>query len=186
MTHTLDTPTTTLDTTTDTMRAAVVTEFGAPLEISDLELPTPGFGEALVKVETSGVLLCDMDIGAVLLPMGDVVRRRPKKALRGRQVTGHYPRQRVGQASNQPPQRGRAGVAAPTGWTNPGKSIRCGRHTIHESPPARRQHRSCQASTGPATTNNTNGSAPRIGRGLGGPQVGSEDFVADSGRRHAA
>ena len=32
----------------------------------------------------------------------------------------------------------------------------------------------------------TDGSAPRIGRGLGGPQVGSEDFVADSGRRHAA
>jgi alcohol dehydrogenase, propanol-preferring len=40
MTHTLDS-TTTLDTTTDTMRAAVVTEFGAPLEISDLEPPTP-------------------------------------------------------------------------------------------------------------------------------------------------
>ena len=40
---------TTLDTTTDTMRAAVVTEFGAPLEISDLEPPTPGFGEALVE-----------------------------------------------------------------------------------------------------------------------------------------
>ena len=49
MTHTLDTPTTTLDTTTDTMRAAVVTEFGAPLQVSDLELPTPGYGEALVK-----------------------------------------------------------------------------------------------------------------------------------------
>ena len=185
MTHTLDAPAR-ADTTTDTMRAAVVTEFGAPLQISDLELPTPGFGEALVKVETSGVLLCDMDIGAVLLPMGDVVWRRPKKALRGRQVTGHYPRQRVGQASNQPPQRGRAGVAAPTGWTNPGKSTRCGGHRIHESHPARRQHRSCQASTGPATTNNKNGSASRIGRGLGGPQVGSEDFVADSGRRHAA
>ena len=36
MTHTLDTPTTTLDTTTDTMRAAVVTEFGAPLQISKI------------------------------------------------------------------------------------------------------------------------------------------------------
>jgi alcohol dehydrogenase, propanol-preferring len=40
MTHTLDS-TTTLDTTTHTMRAAVVTEFGAPLQVSDLELPTP-------------------------------------------------------------------------------------------------------------------------------------------------
>ena len=38
-------------------------------------------------------------------------------------------------------------------WTNPGKSTHCGRHRIHESHPARRQHRSCQASTGPATTN---------------------------------
>ena len=48
MTQTLDS-TTAPDTSTKTMRAAVVTEFGAPLEISDLELPTPGFGEALVK-----------------------------------------------------------------------------------------------------------------------------------------
>src|SRR6185312_1224684 len=77
MTHTLDTPTTTLDTTTDTMRAAVVTEFGAPLQISDLELPTPGFGEALVKVETSGV--CHTDLHAALgagvddLKVGDKV-----------------------------------------------------------------------------------------------------------------
>jgi propanol-preferring alcohol dehydrogenase len=62
MTHTLDTPTTTRDTTTDTMRAAVVTEFGAPLQISDLELPTPGYGEALVKLETSGV--CHTDLHA--------------------------------------------------------------------------------------------------------------------------
>ena len=48
MTHTLDTPATS-DNSTDTMRAAVVTEFGAPLKISELELPTPGYGEALVK-----------------------------------------------------------------------------------------------------------------------------------------
>jgi alcohol dehydrogenase, propanol-preferring len=61
MTHTLDS-TTTLDTTTDTMRAAVVTEFGAPLEISDLEPPTLGYGEALVKLETSGV--CHTDLHA--------------------------------------------------------------------------------------------------------------------------
>ena len=61
MTSTLDSPTT-LDTTIDTMRAAVVTEFGAPLQISDLELPTPGYGEALVKLETSGV--CHTDLHA--------------------------------------------------------------------------------------------------------------------------
>jgi hypothetical protein len=39
---------------------------------------------------------------------------------------------------------------------------------------------------GAETLTLTDGSASRIGRGLGGPQVGSEDFVADSGRRHAA
>ena len=50
MTQTIDS-TTTLDTSTKTMRAAVVTEFGAPLEISDVELPTPGFGEALAKCQ---------------------------------------------------------------------------------------------------------------------------------------
>jgi propanol-preferring alcohol dehydrogenase len=44
------------------MRAAVVTEFGAPLQVSELELPTPGYGEALVKLETSGV--CDTDLHA--------------------------------------------------------------------------------------------------------------------------
>ena len=41
--------------TTNTLRAAVVTEFGGPLQIEELELPTPGYGEALVKVETSGI-----------------------------------------------------------------------------------------------------------------------------------
>jgi alcohol dehydrogenase, propanol-preferring len=45
MTHTLDTPAP-ADTSTDTMRAAVVTEFGAPLKVEGLDLPTPGYGEA--------------------------------------------------------------------------------------------------------------------------------------------
>ncbi len=60
MTQTLGAPATSTD--TDTMRAAVVTEFGAPLQISDLDLPTPGHGEALVKLETSGV--CHTDLHA--------------------------------------------------------------------------------------------------------------------------
>jgi propanol-preferring alcohol dehydrogenase len=47
---------------TDTMRAAVVTEFGKPLQISELGLPTPGYREALVKLETSGV--CHTDLHA--------------------------------------------------------------------------------------------------------------------------
>ncbi|MEB3020868.1 alcohol dehydrogenase AdhP [[Mycobacterium] crassicus] len=55
----------TLDTTAasaEVMRAAVVTEFGAPLQISELELPEPKHGQALVKLETSGV--CHTDLHA--------------------------------------------------------------------------------------------------------------------------
>ena len=44
------------------MKAAVVHEFGAPLRIDDVEVPTPGPGEVLVKVEASG--LCHTDIHA--------------------------------------------------------------------------------------------------------------------------
>lgn len=47
---------------TETMRAAVVTEFGADLAIVEMDRPTPGFGEALVKLETSGV--CHTDLHA--------------------------------------------------------------------------------------------------------------------------
>jgi alcohol dehydrogenase, propanol-preferring len=48
--------------TENTMRAAVVTELGSPLTIENLELPKPDYGEALVKVETSGV--CHTDLHA--------------------------------------------------------------------------------------------------------------------------
>jgi propanol-preferring alcohol dehydrogenase len=44
------------------MRAAVATEFGAPLQLRELELPSPGFGEALVKLESSGI--CHTDVHA--------------------------------------------------------------------------------------------------------------------------
>ena len=44
------------------MRAAVVTEFGGPLQVEELALPKPGYGEALVKLETSGV--CHTDLHA--------------------------------------------------------------------------------------------------------------------------
>lgn len=61
MTQSIDTPSAT-NTYTDTMYAAVVTEFGEPLQISELELPTPGYREALVKLATSGV--CHTDLHA--------------------------------------------------------------------------------------------------------------------------
>ena len=44
------------------MRAAVVTDFRAPLQIQDLPVPEPGPGEVLVRMETSG--LCHTDIHA--------------------------------------------------------------------------------------------------------------------------
>ncbi|MFI7063655.1 zinc-dependent alcohol dehydrogenase [Kribbella sp. NPDC050124] len=44
------------------MKAAVVTDFDAPLEIQDLPVPEPGAGEVLVRMETSG--LCHTDIHA--------------------------------------------------------------------------------------------------------------------------
>lgn len=45
-----------------TMRAAVVTRFGEPLELQELPIPTPGFGEVLVRVRASGV--CHTDLHA--------------------------------------------------------------------------------------------------------------------------
>lgn len=44
------------------MRAAVVTDFHAPLELQDLPVPLPGPGEVLVRIETTG--LCHTDIHA--------------------------------------------------------------------------------------------------------------------------
>jgi alcohol dehydrogenase, propanol-preferring len=44
------------------MRAAVVPELGAPLEIRDVPVPAPGPGQVLVKIEASG--LCHTDIHA--------------------------------------------------------------------------------------------------------------------------
>ncbi|WP_201778153.1 alcohol dehydrogenase AdhP [Mycolicibacterium chubuense] len=48
--------------TENTMRAAVVHQLSSPLTIDELELPKPDYGEALVKLETSGV--CHTDLHA--------------------------------------------------------------------------------------------------------------------------
>ncbi|MDP9694252.1 UNVERIFIED_ORG: propanol-preferring alcohol dehydrogenase [Arthrobacter globiformis] len=47
---------------TTTMQAAVVSEFAKDLQIQDIPVPTPGRGQALVKVITSGV--CHTDLHA--------------------------------------------------------------------------------------------------------------------------
>jgi alcohol dehydrogenase, propanol-preferring len=44
------------------MKAAVVPAFGAPLEIRDVPIPSPGPGQIVVRIETSG--LCHTDIHA--------------------------------------------------------------------------------------------------------------------------
>lgn len=46
-----------------TMRAAVVNTFGAPVDVTDYAIPTPGPGQALVRVLTSGV--CHTDLHAI-------------------------------------------------------------------------------------------------------------------------
>jgi propanol-preferring alcohol dehydrogenase len=46
-----------------TMKAAVARSFGAPLQIEELPVPTPGPGEVLVKIEATGV--CHTDLHAV-------------------------------------------------------------------------------------------------------------------------
>ena len=44
------------------MKAAVVHQYGAPLVLEDVPMPTPGPGEIIVKIETSG--LCHTDLHA--------------------------------------------------------------------------------------------------------------------------
>ena len=44
------------------MKAAVVKNFGAPLVIEEVPVPTPGPGQVLVKVEACGV--CHTDLHA--------------------------------------------------------------------------------------------------------------------------
>ena len=45
-----------------TMKAAVVHAFGEPLTIEEVPIPTPGFGEVLIKVIANGV--CHTDLHA--------------------------------------------------------------------------------------------------------------------------
>lgn len=47
-----------------TMKAAVVHEFGKPLKIEEVPIPTPGRGEVLVKIVASGVCHTDLHAAA--------------------------------------------------------------------------------------------------------------------------
>ncbi|MGE5607040.1 MAG: alcohol dehydrogenase catalytic domain-containing protein [Bacteroidota bacterium] len=44
------------------MRAAVIKEFGKPIIITDVPKPIPGYGEVLIKVESSGLCTTDQHI----------------------------------------------------------------------------------------------------------------------------
>ncbi|MFO6372610.1 zinc-dependent alcohol dehydrogenase, partial [Pseudomonas aeruginosa] len=43
-----------------TMKAAVVHAYGAPLRIEEVKVPLPGPGQVLVKIEASGVCHTDL------------------------------------------------------------------------------------------------------------------------------
>lgn len=45
------------------MKAAVLHEFGQPLQIEEVDIPTPGAGEIVVKMQASGV--CHTDLHAI-------------------------------------------------------------------------------------------------------------------------
>ncbi len=67
---------------TKTMRAAVLTKFGQPLEFREMPVPEPGSGEALVKLEACGVCHSDRH-----LQHGDWPMRLPR--VLGHEGIGH-------------------------------------------------------------------------------------------------
>ena len=71
----------------ETMKAAVVREFGKPLSIEDVPIPKPGRDQALVKVRSSGV--CHTDLHAAR-EIGPSSRRCP--SFRGTRATARSSR----------------------------------------------------------------------------------------------
>lgn len=68
----------------ETMKAAVVREFGEPLAIEEVPIPTPGPGEVLVKVAACGV--CHTDLHAA---DGDWPVKPSPPFIPGHEVAGH-------------------------------------------------------------------------------------------------
>ena len=67
----------------NTMQAAVVEQFGSPLAIRELEIPSPGPGQILVKTEACGV--CHTDLHAA---RGDWAGRPPIPFIPGHEAVG--------------------------------------------------------------------------------------------------
>lgn len=68
----------------ETMKAAVVTAFGEPLEIDELPIPEPGAGQVVVKMAYSGV--CHTDLHAA---RGDWPAKPSLPFVPGHEGTGH-------------------------------------------------------------------------------------------------
>lgn len=67
-----------------TMKAAVVTAFGKPLEFREVEVPNPGAGQVLVKIAASGV--CHTDLHAA---QGDWPVKPNPPFIPGHEGVGH-------------------------------------------------------------------------------------------------
>ena len=66
-----------------TMRAALLTEYGAPLEVKTVARPSPRAGEILVKIEASGVCFTDVHIHR-----GDHASPNPLPLIMGHEGVG--------------------------------------------------------------------------------------------------
>ncbi len=78
------------------MKAAVVIDFHAPLEIQDVPVPEPGPGEVLVRIEASG--LCHTDIHAA---HGDWPVRPVPPFIPGHEGIGHIEKLGAGVTTRQ-------------------------------------------------------------------------------------
>ena len=65
------------------MRAMQVTAYGAPLKMVDLEIPTPGPGEVLIRVET-----CGMNFADTLMAKGTYQEKPPLPFTTGMELAG--------------------------------------------------------------------------------------------------
>ncbi len=69
------------------MKAAVVREFGQPLQIDEVDVPEVGIGQILVKVEASGV--CHTDLHAA---DGDWPVKPSPPFIPGHEASAMWPR----------------------------------------------------------------------------------------------
>ena len=86
------------------MRAAVLTEERPRLEMADVPAPTPGPGEALLRITGCGICGSDLHLASQLAATGRVL---------GHEIAGTWPS--VGDGVDPPWRRGTAVVARPFG-----------------------------------------------------------------------